>query len=50
MGVRLWTLIGRNTLLTLVPALLTLSSCWNWLMVGQAPSVEFTATRAEQQA
>ena len=42
MGVRLSALIGRNALLTLVPALLTLSGCWEWSAVGpidQAPSV-----------
>jgi len=34
MGVWLWTLIGRIALLALVPALVTLSGCWEWQVAG----------------
>jgi hypothetical protein len=42
MGARLRTLTGQIALLTLLPALLALSGCWEWAVVGpieQAPSV-----------
>jgi len=42
MGVRVWSLIARNALLILLPALLILSACWNWLTVDPAPSVVLT--------
>ncbi len=34
MGVWLWTFIGPIALLTLVPAVLTLSGCWEWQVAG----------------